>query len=259
MIDICLHKTLSRSAPPFVLRAAFTAPAAACTVLFGASGSGKTLTLHCVAGLVKPDAGHIRIDGETLFDATEEHVRVDMPVRERRVGYMFQDYALFPHLDVLGNVAFGMQDAKAKDRKEKSYHWLERVGLADMARRAPSTLSGGQRQRVALARALAAEPRILLLDEPFAALDPLLRGKLRRELRDSLRQWHITTLIISHDPADVAAFADTLVLYADGTAHVQQDWSAHAPKYAAEAATEIPEGVAAELSRRMAVVNPVPE
>lgn len=253
VIDICLHKTLSCCAPPFVLNAAFATPpqrAHGCVVLFGASGSGKTLTLQCVAGLTRPDAGHIRIGGETLFEApggTDKAAgscmgTVDMPVRQRRVGYMFQDYALFPHLDVLGNVAFGME--KTRDRREKALGWLERVGLADLARRLPASLSGGQRQRVALARALATEPRVLLLDEPFAALDPLLRGRLRQELRESLRLWGIPTLLISHDPEDVAVFADTLVLYAHGCAHPQADWESGMPA---------PE-VAALLARRMGLL-----
>lgn len=249
MIDICLHKTLSRCAPPFVLHAAFTAPSSACTVLFGASGSGKTLTLQCIAGLVRPDAGHIRIHGETLFEALPTHEVVNMPVRERRVGYMFQDYALFPHLNVLGNVIFGMRSEENK--KEKALHWLEKVGLAELAHRAPTTLSGGQRQRVALARAWASEPRVLLLDEPFAALDPLLRDKLRQELRESLGQWNIPTLIISHDPGDVAVFAETLVLYAQGTAYPQKDWHAH--KGASVMAT------AAWLTQRITSINQCPE
>ena len=257
MIDLCLRKTFARSDPPFNLTAAFcTAKDKPCTVLFGASGSGKTLTLHCLAGIVRPDSGHIRVNGSTLFDAAQN---VDMPMRQRKVGYMFQDYALFPHLNVLRNVAFGMSHELSHTLtpwrplspsvQEEARHWLRCVGLHGLEERFPAALSGGQRQRVALARALAAQPRVLLLDEPFAALDPLLRGRLRQELREHLRQWNIPTVIISHDPEDVAAFADALVLYAGGQAHPQEDW----PR------CQDQQPVACWLAERVAALTPEPE
>ena len=170
-----------------------------------------------LAGLLRPDAGFIRLAGETLFDAV---AGVDVPVRERRIGYMFQDYALFPHLSVADNVAFGLAGRfgrRSPQVREQVARWLEFFGIGELAERHPSALSGGQRQRVALARAMAIRPRLLLLDEPFSALDPLLRGRLRQELRDMLGQVGLPALLITHDPADVEVFGDQLALYDGGS------------------------------------------
>ena len=185
-------------------------------VLFGASGSGKTLTLSAIAGLVRPDEGHISIGGDVLFDSQKKIFR---PARTRHIGYLLQDYALFPHLSALDNVGFALSGPfgwLSREARRQSLALLERFEVAHLADRLPDEMSGGQRQRVALARALAANPKILLLDEPFSALDPLLRIRMRKEIRSVLDELDIPVVIITHDPDDVEAFADTLVVYSQG-------------------------------------------
>ena len=185
-------------------------------VLFGASGSGKTLTLSAIAGLVRPDEGHISIGGDVLFDSQKKIFR---PARTRHIGYLLQDYALFPHLSALDNVGFALSGPfgwLSREARRQSLALLERFEVAHLADRLPDEMSGGQRQRVALARALAANPKILLLDEPFSALDPLLRIRMRKEIRSVLDELDIPVVIITHDPDDVEAFADMLVVYSQG-------------------------------------------
>ena len=186
-------------------------------VLFGPSGVGKTLTIQTIAGLRRPDRGHVRLGDRVLFD----HERgIDVPARDRRVGYVFQDYALFPHLSVARNIAFGLLptlpwrlSAVHQRQVAEIMKALDIDGLQD---RLPSNLSGGQRQRVALARALIREPEVLLLDEPFSALDMALRGRVREELDAIQRRFKVPMVLISHDLDDVRLFADTLVLYEVG-------------------------------------------
>ena len=196
-------------------------------VLFGASGSGKTLTLQCLAGLRHPRRGRITLDGDLLFDSSQA---ICLPARCRNMGYMFQDYALFPHLTVLANVAYS-RSGHAPWRlspalREEALQTLERLGIAQLAQRKPAEISGGQRQRAALARALFSRPRLLLLDEPFSALDPLLRERMRHELAARLREAGIPLLMITHDPLDVEFFASGLVVYAGGRAHPSPDYAA---------------------------------
>jgi len=216
MIDIDLELSVADGRRRFDLgvRLATEAPFAA---LYGPSGAGKSLTLQAVAGLLRPATGHIRIDGRTLFDASRG---IDLPTPARRVGYLFQDYALFPHLTVWQNVAFGLTtwwrrrpSAQARDEVRAL---LDGFGLTEMAGSRPQALSGGQRQRVALARALACRPQALLLDEPFAALNPMLRSTLRQELGEVCRRWRIPVLMITHDAEDVLELADTAFLFEAG-------------------------------------------
>ncbi len=202
-------------------------------VLFGASGSGKTLTLHCLAGLVRPDAGRIVVDGNVLYDGGQG---ICVPARRRRIGYMFQDYALFPHLSVLHNVAYAgtglLPWRLTREQRAWAMDLLERLGIAHLARLYPGNLSGGQKQRVALARALGTRPSLLLLDEPFSALDPLLRERLRGEIQEILAAFAIPAVIISHDPEDVDAFAGTLVTYHRGRARMIPDYASLRRAYA---------------------------
>jgi molybdate transport system ATP-binding protein len=171
--------------------------------LAGPSGAGKTTVLAAVAGLRRPARGLVVCDGETWFDAG----RVDRRAEERSVGYVFQDYALFPHLTVEQNVGFGGR---------ASPELLDRLRIGRLARVRPRELSGGERQRVALARALARRPRVLLLDEPLAALDPHTRAAVRGELHDLLRELRLPTLLVTHDFEDAAALADRVAVVANG-------------------------------------------
>jgi molybdate transport system ATP-binding protein len=185
-------------------------------VLFGPSGSGKSLTLLALAGLLKPDSGRIIVQGKTLFD--HQH-GVNVPAKQRRVGFVFQDYALFPHLTVRENVAFGLKRPLrplGTEQRHKVDELMELVGIASLASRRPHQISGGQRQRTALIRALAPNPELLLLDEPFTALDQPLRAKMREELTRIRERFNVPMVMVSHDLADVDAFAQTLVAFGHG-------------------------------------------
>src|SRR5690606_33366628 len=177
--------------------------------LLGPSGCGKTTLLRIIAGLEQPDAGQVFLEGD---DASGTHVR------ERQVGFVFQHYALFKHMTVFDNVAFGMRMKPRAERpseqkiREKVHQLLELVQLDWLADRFPAQLSGGQRQRIALARALAVEPRVLLLDEPFGALDAKVRKELRRWLRKLHDELHITSIFVTHDQEEALEVADEVVL-----------------------------------------------
>ncbi len=181
--------------------------------LFGPSGAGKTLTLQCLAGLVRPDRGRIALNGRVFFDSA---TGVDLPPQARRLGYVFQGYALFPHLTVEGNVAFGLRSRPREERIERTRMVLDRLGLAGLERRYPGELSGGQQQRAALGRALAVDPDLLLLDEPLSALDAPLRRQLREELGRIIREWGKATVLVTHDLAEAYQLADRIVVYESG-------------------------------------------
>ena len=205
MLDVQIRKRLAtgrKSGDSFSLDVSLSC-ATRRLVLFGHSGSGKTLTLQSLAGLVRPDGGYIKIGDDVLY-ASEKGI--DLPARERHLGYVFQDYALFPHLTVRRNVEFALDKTKrtlfgrpSPAARKSVDDLLERFEVGHLAERYPREISGGQRQRVALARALITAPRMLLLDEPFAALDPLLRVRMRREIRALLDEWNIPVVLITHD------------------------------------------------------------
>jgi len=185
----------------------------AITVLFGASGSGKTTILRCLAGLERPDQGHVRFDGELWSDAAH---KVFLAARKRRVGLVPQDYALFPHLSVGGNVTYGLSKMEAGQRRRRVSEMLGWLGLEGLENRLPGELSGGQQQRVALARAMAPRPRLLLLDEPLSALDHPTRLRLRRELRGLLHEAGVPAILVTHDRQEAAALGDEIIVMHEG-------------------------------------------
>ncbi len=186
--------------------------------LLGPSGSGKSMVLRVIAGLETPDRGRIALHGRVLFDSEQG---IDMPARERRVGLLFQNYALFPHLSVAENIGFGLQRLPATERDERVVKQLAAAHLDGLAQRFPATLSGGEQQRVALARALAIEPAALLLDEPFSALDTHLRGALERQLRETLASYGGSTLFVSHNLEEAYRVCENLVVLANGSVAAQ--------------------------------------
>jgi molybdate transport system ATP-binding protein len=182
-------------------------------VLFGPSGAGKSLTLQCLAGLVRPDGGRVVVDGRVLFDSA---AGVDLAPQRRRVGYVFQGYALFPHLTVAANIGFGLRDRRRPERARRAAEVMARLGIDGLAHRFPDELSGGQRQRVALGRALATDPALLLLDEPLSALDLPLRRALRDELRAVLADWGTAAVVVTHDFTEAYRLGDRIVVYEEG-------------------------------------------
>ena len=181
--------------------------------IVGPSGAGKTMTLRVIAGLVHPGAGHLSLGGR-LLQSSESGIWVKP--HERGVGYVPQHYALFPHLSVRGNVAFGARGKTREERDRAAAHAMETFRIADVADRPSTKLSGGQQQRVALARALAPAPQALLLDEPFAALDVPLRRELRSELLGIKKREGIPIVLVTHDLADAVAMADDVIVLEDG-------------------------------------------
>lgn len=182
------------------------------TALFGPSGAGKTTILRCLAGLERPDAGSIRFGDETWFDGS---AGIDRSPAERRLGFLPQDYALFPHLTVEANVGYGLSRRPRSERLARVRAALERFDLKGVAGRTPGRISGGEQQRTALARALVTEPRLVLLDEPLSALDAPLRERLRPQLRRLLSGFSAPVLLVTHDRLDAIALADR-VLIVDG-------------------------------------------
>lgn len=201
-------------------------------VFFGPSGSGKTLAMQSIAGLQKPDYGKIMLLGRMLYDSAS---KVFVPPQKRHIGYLLQDYALFPHLTILQNVAYphtGLFPRFVPAAEAlRATEILERFGIGQIGGNLPSEISGGQKQRASLARALNSGPDILLLDEPFSALDPLMRAHMRGEIQSLLAKMNMPAIIITHDPEDVGAFAGALVLFEDGRAHVVTDWEERRAAY----------------------------
>ena len=178
----------------FQLQAAFTAEAGEPLALLGASGCGKSVTLRCVAGIMRPDEGHIELDGTVLYDSAGH---IDLPPQRRSVGYLFQQYALFPNMTVRQNIAAAIRDRSR--REAETAELLRRFRLEDVAAQRPRQLSGGQQQRTALARILASRPKAILLDEPFSALDSYLKYQLELELSDTLARFSGPVLWVTHD------------------------------------------------------------
>lgn len=193
----------------------FTAPPGV-TVIFGPSGSGKTTILQCIAGLLQPDEGVISIGGECLFDSERN---IDCPPQQRRIGYVFQDLALFPHMTAAENIAFGIRvNGRRKDDMVRDI--LERFSVTHAAEHRPDEISGGERQRVALARALVTEPRLLLLDEPFSALDDSLKMEIMTDLKQWLNQHQIPVLLVTHDRTEAEALGGRILVLNEGKVNI---------------------------------------
>src|SRR5438270_1603681 len=188
------------------------------TILFGSSGAGKTTLLDCIAGLASPDAGTIRVGSQLFFDA---QTRFNLPVAKRNVGYVFQDLALFPHLTVAGNIAYGLDRFPASDRQRRIAAILEAFHIRDLRNRRPREISGGERQRVALARSLVTDPCILLLDEPLAALDAPTKSRILDDLRAWNEAHRIPILYVTHSREEVFALGERVVVLDRGRVLVQ--------------------------------------
>lgn len=225
VVQACHRKTMPSTNPPelavrvrkklfggFTLDAEFQA-SPGFTILFGPSGAGKTTLLHCVAGLHSPDAGRVTLGGRVLFDSQS---RIDVPVRHRAVGYLFQTLALFPHLTVEQNVDYGIVKIPPRERRERTSSILESFRLAHLRRRKPGEISGGERQRVALARSLVTDPAVLLLDEPLSALDAATKSSIIEDLRAWNSARGIPILYVTHSPAEAFALGERVIALASG-------------------------------------------
>lgn len=215
-LDLAIQKTLCSPTRTFKLNIRVTSDSKR-IVIFGASGAGKTMILKSIAGLTTPDRGHIKIADTILFDSTK---KINLKPQQRHLAYLFQNYSLFPHLTVGQNINFALQKGLFNPKKNSSHskanQWIEKLELKDLIGLYPQQLSGGQQQRVALARALTTNPRMLLLDEPFSALDSSLRHKVRNEINELQQQLKIPMILISHDIEDVKLFGEHVIEIQEG-------------------------------------------
>ncbi|RKL66351.1 ABC transporter [Salipaludibacillus neizhouensis] len=209
MLEVSLKKSYS----PFHLNMSFEADKGITSIL-GPSGCGKSLTLQALAGIAKPDEGRIVMNGQTWFDS---HERVFWKPQQRQVGFLFQNYALFPHLTVSQNIAYGLKGLPKSTVSERVNTWLKTIRLEGFEKRYPSQLSGGQSQRVALARSMITEPQLLLLDEPFSALDQQIRGSLEEDLLRVIgSEFHGVVLFVTHNIEEAYRVSDKILLFNDG-------------------------------------------
>jgi molybdate transport system ATP-binding protein len=205
---LSVRAQLARDAGPFAVDVVFDAPPGV-TILFGPSGSGKTTTLAIIAGLVRPTAGRVAIGGDVWFDADAS---VDVAVHRRRIAFVFQSLALFPHMTAAQNVVYGMDRTLHREaRRARAVAWLERLRVRHLVDRKPHTFSGGEAQRVAVARALATSPRVVLLDEPFSALERELRRELASDVRAFVRELNVPVVLVTHEREEAIALGDRLV------------------------------------------------
>lgn len=203
---------ITKKLPGFTLKTAFESKGDVLGLL-GASGSGKSMTLRCIAGLETPDKGEIILNGRILYDSEKG---INLPCRKRKAGFLFQNYALFPHMTVAQNIGFALQELSRGEREQRVMEKIRMMHLEGYENRYPSQLSGGQQQRVALARSLAIEPEALLLDEPFSALDNHLRDQLEKQLMETLSDYHGVTVFVSHNMDEVYRVCKNLVILSEG-------------------------------------------
>ena len=181
--------------------------------IFGASGAGKSMTLKCVAGIERPDSGRIELNGRVLYDSAK---RVDLKPQQRGVGYLFQEYAIFPNMTVMGNITAGLHRLPRRERKAKAEELMERFHISHLSSERPDSLSGGERQRVALARVFASDPELILLDEPFSSLDTVLKCELIPEMKQTIQAFGKGCVMVSHDVAELCALCDTVTTVSGG-------------------------------------------
>ncbi len=200
----------------FCLQTDFTCGEDGVLGILGASGCGKSMTLKCIAGIEKPDSGHIELDGVVLFDSEK---KINLPPQKRHVGYLFQNYALFPNMTVRQNILCGLRASKSApaDREKALKDVVNLLGLSGLERHLPHQLSGGQQQRTALARILISNPKLLMLDEPFSALDSHLREKLQIEMKQLLSTYQGTTLMVTHSRDEAYRLCDRIALMESGS------------------------------------------
>lgn len=210
MIKIDIQKKLHAAHGEMILNLNLQIEQGELVAIYGPSGAGKTSTLKILSGLLNPDSGTLSVNNNLWFDNKQ---KINLKPQQRKVGYLFQDYALFPNMTVLQNLAFAL--SKNQDRSILN-ELIEMVELGELQHRKPNTLSGGQKQRVALARALVQRPQILLLDEPLSALDRKIRSKLQNYILSIHRKYNLTTILISHDIGEIHKLADKVILLEDG-------------------------------------------
>lgn len=208
MLEVKIKKKL----PGFQLDVEFCVNGNVLT-LFGPSGSGKSMTLRCISGLLAPDEGHIKLNGRVLYDSCKG---INLSARERKTGHIFQNYALFPHLNVWNNIIFGIERTDKKEAADKVKYLLDVMGLKGLENRFPHQLSGGQQQRVTLARALAMEPEVLLMDEPFSALDSNTKAELEKEIFDIQQYYQGSVLFVTHDLSEAYRLSAKIAVYDAG-------------------------------------------
>ena len=210
MIRLHIHKSLQSREGDTVLRINCDLPPGELITVYGNSGAGKTSLLNMLAGFMKPDGGTIEVNGENWFDG---EAKIDLPPQKRRIGYVFQEQALFPNMTVRENLAYALEKGQSPSRIGELAELME---LQPFLSRRPGTLSGGEKQRVALARALVRDPALLLLDEPFSALDHDMRFKMQDYIVSIHRKYRLTLLLVSHDLSEIVRVSDHIVWLEDG-------------------------------------------
>ena len=207
-----LYVNIEKHLPSFDLKVNFEHKSGVLGFL-GASGSGKSMSLKCISGLVTPSSGKIVVNDKIFFDSKKA---ISLSPQKRKIGYLFQNYALFPNMNILDNVEIGISEMKIEQKKSLSKDYIERLGLGGLEKHYPWQLSGGQQQRVALARALITSPDVLLLDEPFSALDQHLRNNLEKELMSIVKDYSGNVIFVTHDIAEAYRVCDDIIVYEDG-------------------------------------------
>lgn len=207
-----LYVDIEKRLRGFTLRASLRADKDVCA-LFGASGAGKSMTLKCIAGIEKPDRGVIQLNGRTLFDSEK---RINLKPQQRRVGYLFQEYALFPNMTVTGNIKAGLHELTRPERENRARDLIKRFRLDGLEAKRPSELSGGEKQRTALARIFASSPEALLLDEPFSSLDDLLKLELIPYIKEAISEFGGETILVSHNVGEVMRLCGTVTPISGG-------------------------------------------